>query len=145
MKEWWTTGNTKAKRWRIPTLMQKRLDTPQETWKICLQRCQICRQKQKWWWKFCLLTVSVIYKQHYWVIWKNILNIKSKHLGEKYPCDQCDQIFDLKGSLRQHRIYRHGEKTFACTECENTFTYNSSLQRHKKSNHKGWNIAVNIA
>ena len=34
-------------------------------------------------------------------------HIKSKHGGEKYPCDQCDQIFNLKGSLRNHRIYRH--------------------------------------
>ena len=35
-------------------------------------------------------------------------HITSKHLGVKYPCDQCDKIANSHGSLRKHKYDKHG-------------------------------------
>lgn len=87
--------------------------------------------------------------------WKQIVKCKvcGKELGKyylpqhmemhkpiKYPCDLCDQVYNMRTSLYEHRRKVHlgiRPKECTCDICGVVFPRNSNLVRHKEGVHLG--------
>ena len=62
---------------------------------------------------------------------------KSKHVGVKYPCDQCDYKATRKHSLLTHIKSIHKGVKYPCDQCDYKATYKNHLLKHIKSRHEG--------
>ena len=66
------------------------------------------------------------------VVWKDI---KNKHKGVKYPCNQCENAFTSASSLRRHIENKHETVRHPCDQCDHAATTASKLKRHIESKH----------
>ena len=66
--------------------------------------------------------------------------IRTKHEGVRYACDQCDYRTEDKSNLSHHIQIAHegeGNKRFACSQCVYVTTRQSTLKAHIQSKHEG--------
>ena len=49
--------------------------------------------------------------------------MRSKHIGEKYSCDQCEYSTPQRSSLKVHMQSKHEGKKFLCDECDYISTF----------------------
>ena len=47
-----------------------------------------------------------------------------------YKCDVCHKIYNLKDSLKRHKLTHTGEKPYKCELCGKCFVQNGNLRRH---------------
>ena len=58
--------------------------------------------------------------------------VKKSH---KFKCDDCDNGFEFKNSLKKHKQTKHSQEVHGCDVCDLTFVYKDSVTRHKKQMH----------
>jgi len=70
---------------------------------------------------------------------KNKSNLKAhrnaKHLGVKYPCDQCNYKASYSNHLRQHKRVKHEGVNFPCELCLFSTSQKSKLKLHMREKH----------
>lgn len=58
------------------------------------------------------------------------------HLKIKFNCDECDQVYTDKQTLKHHKVRAHGmEAAFKCEKCPEKFCYPSQLKVHDMVHH----------
>ena len=62
-------------------------------------------------------------------------HIESKHLGIKYPCDQCDKIKNSIIALKNHIWKNHPVTLFTCEYCEYSAGRKGEIRRHTDTVH----------
>lgn len=68
-------------------------------------------------------------------------HLKSKHLGIKFECDSCNQVFSRFENINRHKRDVHPTvkepywKPFSCQECGYTCTRKDGLKKHIKDVH----------
>ena len=72
------------------------------------------------------------------------LHIQSIHLGEKFPCPQCEYKSTQKSSLRTHIKSIHEGQKIPCTYCEYKGTAKHHLKIHIRSVHEGQRFICSI-
>ena len=61
----------------------------------------------------------------------------SPKTSASFPCESCNKVFTLNGSLKRHIKSIHEEnRPFKCTACEKTFKLKNYLKRHFSSVHE---------
>jgi len=60
-----------------------------------------------------------------------------KHIGMRYPCDQCEYLTTTASFLKSHKESKHIGIRYLCDKCEYSATTTSHLIRHKQSPHEG--------
>jgi len=60
-----------------------------------------------------------------------------KHIGMRYPCDQCEYIATSVSHTKSHKEAKHEGIRYPCELCEFTTTRPGDLKRHKESKHEG--------
>ena len=64
---------------------------------------------------------------------KHMDNVKNER---KYPCDKCDESYNIKESLKMHELRDHGNAS-TCYICDKTFKSEFYLKKHIKFVHEG--------
>ena len=54
---------------------------------------------------------------------------------ERFPCNQCKQVFSTTGSVRRHMTSVHNGVGYACDQCDFSASQSGNLLRHKKNTH----------
>lgn len=57
------------------------------------------------------------------------------HMGIKYECKECHEVFEWARSLYRHKEMKHQGKTYSCNECERDFSDDRGLAKHLKLVH----------
>jgi len=65
------------------------------------------------------------------------IHIQAKHDGIKYACNQCDHQSTRQDYLRVHIQSKHEGIKYACSQCEYQATQQGSLKIHIQSKHEG--------
>ena len=81
---------------------------------------------------------------------------KKRHTGKKgFSCTECGKMFNLKGSLKKHRLIHTGERPFTCKDCGKGFSKKDTLKVHMRTHtgekpftctvcHKGFSCSGNL-
>lgn len=75
---------------------------------------------------------------------KNLVaHMRNNHLGSKYQCQKCPEIFRSKSGLKDHSLAIHGikiilapEKSHVCDVCQASFRLIGNLKRHSLTHTK---------
>ena len=59
-----------------------------------------------------------------------------KHYKSRYLCDTCDFKTNLSSVLKQHQLFKHGERTFLCHMCDKKFFNGCHLKEHIEAVHE---------
>ena len=62
--------------------------------------------------------------------------------GSEYKCSVCDQIFESRNQLTEHKKSNH--KVISCNICYTRFTSHESLKRHGEKFHKETQVASHV-
>ncbi len=62
--------------------------------------------------------------------------------GSEYKCSVCDQIFESRNQLTEHKKINH--KVISCSICYTRFTSHESLKRHGEKFHKETQVASHV-
>ena len=62
--------------------------------------------------------------------------------SSEYPCTECDQIFETRDLLTDHKKNNH--KVISCHKCYTRFLSYSSLNRHDAKFHKDTQVATHV-
>lgn len=62
-------------------------------------------------------------------------NHRRKHSTNRHQCSLCPKTFAQKADLTSHLLIHAGERPYACTECDEKFNRKRSLRDHKLSSH----------
>ena len=72
--------------------------------------------------------------------------VLARNETEKYPCDQCQMVYNIKRSLKTHKYRNHGKKQQSqqnqCTFCNKTFSCKECLMNHLKLKHDSNQVNV---
>ena len=63
------------------------------------------------------------------------------HDGASFPCDECDKVFPMPKSLKDHKAVHSKGPKFQCEQCGFSTTHVENLQTHIDSVHKGIELA----
>ena len=58
------------------------------------------------------------------------------HGKSDHACDECDETFSAKCTLKEHMSTEHKKKWHACDECDKTFATKCTLNNHLSAEHK---------
>ena len=75
----------------------------------------------------------------YQTTWQSNLKAhqESKHEGVRYSCNQCEYKATAQSNLKAHKKSKHGYVRYSCIQCEYKATTQSSLKVHQESKHEG--------
>ena len=65
------------------------------------------------------------------------LHRQNVHEGIKYPCDECDMVFNFKGNHKRHVLVVHKNMQYQCTYCDKRFKEARGIKEHTDAVHKG--------
>ena len=61
---------------------------------------------------------------------------KRKNHKSRYSCDSCDFKTNLSRRLKQHHLFKHGERTYLCHMCDKKFFNGCHLKEHIEAVHE---------
>jgi len=73
----------------------------------------------------------------------NSEKIITQNVEGMFICDQCQNQFTTKGSLKMHIQAKHDGIKYACSQCEYQTSYQSDLNKHFRSKHEGFKYSCN--